>query len=296
MFPAKKLAISHEIDGWYVRTGAGDDPEAGLSAFAVEMNDIKVALRDASSKSFLLIDELGKGTESKAGHAIAASVLEHLAQRKIRSIFATHWHEIFGNKAVKLQNIKLLKMLCDVDVPTYKVVEGVDLNSSAFYTALKIGVDSSIVVRAEEIAQSYDGFVVLESKNSANNKAAVDLIKEIIVATSKAELSEIKNLKENEMPPLNDIGHSIVYVLKTANNFFYVGETDNFLHRVIAHRNRPLSDKCEFFYVTIKEGKSQARAIEQKLITKLKNSGFPMISISDSKNSNFGVLQGVGLN
>lgn len=118
MFPAKKLAIAQEIDGWYVRTGAGDDPEAGLSAFALEMNDIKVALRDATKKSFLLIDELGKGTESKAGHAIAASVLEHLAQRNIRSIFATHWHEIFGNKSVQLQNIKLIKMQCDGDIPT----------------------------------------------------------------------------------------------------------------------------------------------------------------------------------
>ncbi|MES2961795.1 MAG: hypothetical protein V4694_05370 [Pseudomonadota bacterium] len=285
MFPAKKLSIAQEIDGWYVRTGAGDDPEAGLSAFAVEMNDIKVALRDASSKSFLLIDELGKGTESKAGHAIAASVLEHLAQRNIRSIFATHWHEIFENKSVKLQNIKLIKMLCDGDVPTYKAIDGVDLNSSAFYTALKVGVDSTIVARAQEIAQSYEGFAIPK-----NNKPEIELIKEILAVTAKAELAQIKNLKENEMPSLSDISYSIVYVLKTANNFFYVGETDNFLHRIMAHRNRLSDSKCEFFYVTIKEGKSQARAVEQQLITKLKNSGFPMISISDAKNSNFGVL------
>ncbi len=130
MFPAKKLIISKEIDGWYVRTGAGDDPEAGLSAFALEMADIKVALRDASNKSFLLIDELGKGTESKAGHAIAASVLEHLVQRNIRSIFATHWHEIFVNKTVQLKNAKLIKMHCQGDIPTYKVINGVDIKNS----------------------------------------------------------------------------------------------------------------------------------------------------------------------
>lgn len=90
------------------------------------------------------------------------------------------------------------------------------------------------------------------------------------------------------MPSLNDIGFSIVYVLKTANNFFYAGETDNFLHRVIAHRNKLTGSGCEFFYVTIKAGKSQARQVEQQLITKLKNSGLPMISISDARNSSFG--------
>lgn len=94
-----------------------------------------------------------KGTESKAGHAIAASVLEHLEQRKIRAIFATHWHEISGNSAIQLQNIKLIKMHCEGDTPTYRAVEGVDLNSSVFYTALKIGVDANIIARAEEIAK-----------------------------------------------------------------------------------------------------------------------------------------------
>lgn len=309
MFPAKKLVISQEIDGWYVRTGAGDDPEAGLSAFALEMTDIKVALRDATEKSFLLIDELGKGTESKAGHAIAASVLEHLAQRNIRSIFATHWHEIFVNKSVQLKNIRLIKMLCEGDVPTYKAVDGVDLNSSAFYTALKIGVEKGIVARAEEIAKDYERYAVSNSisffeenpaedflYNIPNNNLKIDSVKEILATTAETDLAQVQHLKENDMPPLNNVGYSIVYVLKTANNFFYVGETDNFLHRVMAHRNRFTGGGCEFFYVTIFEGKSQARQVEQKLITKLKNSGFPMISISDARNLNFGALKEVAGN
>lgn len=294
MFPAKKLSIAQEIDGWYVRTGASDDPEAGLSAFAVEMTDIKVALRDATNKSFLLIDELGKGTESKAGHAIAASVLEHLAKKNIRSIFATHWHEIFDNETVRLKNIRLIKMHCDGDVPTYHVENGVDLNSSAFYTAEKIGLSQEIIERAKEIQNGYE-----KSKNADSFaetpapafKDASDLITEILALIAGNEMSQIKNLKENEMPPLTDIGHSIVYIIKTANNFFYAGETDNFLHRVMAHRNNIGDVKCEFFYTTVKAGKSQARQIEQKLITKLKNSGFAMLSIEDSSNINFGTAQ-----
>lgn len=290
MFPAKKLEIAQEIDGWFVRTGASDDPEAGLSAFAVEMNDIKVALRDATEKSFLLIDELGKGTESKAGHAIAASVLEHLAQKNIRAIFATHWHEIFVNPEVSLKNIRLIKMRCNGDIPTYEAVEGVDLNSSAFYTALQVGVEEGIVARAEEIAKGYERFAASGSVEvSAEEKDPVDLAKEILALTANVELMQIKSLKESEMPPLNDVGCSVVYILKTTNNFFYAGETDNFLYRVAAHRNRLVGNKCEFIYVQIKQGKSHARHIEQHLITKLKNSGFPMLSISDAKNLNFGI-------
>lgn len=277
MFPAKKL-ISNEIDGWYVRTGASDDPEAGLSAFGVEMMDIKVALRDASKKSFLLIDELGKGTESKAGHAIAGSVLEHLEKRKIRSIFATHWHEIFVNKTVDLKNVELIKM------NNYKVEQGVDLTSAAFDTALKIGVDQEIITRAEEIAQGYESFAGAKSIKKEINE---DSLKQLFALFAEIEISEIKNLAKEETPSLKEIGHSIVYVLKTENNFYYVGETDNFLSRVMAHRGN--HGNCEFFYTLIQNGKSQARQIEQKLITKLKDAGFAMLSIHDGENINFGI-------
>lgn len=299
MFPAKQLALSEEIDGWFVRTGAGDDPEAGLSSFAVEMTDIKVALRDASSKSFLLIDELGKGTESHAGHAIAASVLEHLVKRKIRSIFATHWHELFVNPTVKLDQVKLIKMVCEGDNPTYKAVDGVDLNSSAFYTASKIGVDSEIITRAKEIAQGYDKFAVSELRNCANNISVESFLskdnsdnvaKQMLSSVARMDASQVKSLAASSIPPLNDIGYSVVYILKTANNFFYVGETDNFAHRVKSHRNK---HQCEFFYIAIKNGKSESRRIEQELILKLKNSGFPMLSVSDASNVNFGSLNKV---
>lgn len=295
MFPAKKLKISQEIDGWFVRTGAQDDPEAGLSAFAVEMTDIKVALRDATERSFLLIDELGKGTESKAGHAIAASVLEHLVQRNHRAIFATHWHEIFVNPKVQLQGVKLIKMHCDGDVPSYKVEDGVDLNSSAFYSAAKIGVDSEIIRRAEEIAKGYEQFAIANlSKSAANDYKKpfvcdVNLVKKLLTTTAKKELSEVQHLAANKLPPLTIAGSSIVYVLRTSNNFFYVGESDNFLYRVKAHRGRLSDEACEFFYVEIPDGKSQSRKIEQQLILKLKNSGFPMLSVADSENLNFGV-------
>ena len=72
----------------------------------------------------------------------------------MRSIFATHWHEIFFNPAINLQNIKLIKMHCNGDNASYKLTAGKGLNSSAFYSALQVGVDKKIIVRSEEIAKN----------------------------------------------------------------------------------------------------------------------------------------------
>lgn len=305
MFPAKRVSLAQEIDGWFIRTGAQDDPQAGLSAFAVEMTDIKVALRDATSKSFLLIDELGKGTESKAGHAIAASVLEYLISKKIRAIFATHWHEIFANPEVNLHEATLIKMQCDGDVATYKAVAGVDLNSSAFYTARKVGVKEDIIKRAQKIADGYDAFALAQISRNDNSLILRDVfdedsadlshhddntIKQILSLAAGKTVAQVRKLKHNEIPSLKDIGYSVVYILRTANHFFYVGETDNFLHRVKAHRVRLNDDTCEFFYIAVKEGKSQARKIEQQLIVQLKEQGFAMLSIGDATNLNFGAV------
>lgn len=276
MFPARKLALSESIDGWFVRTGAQDDPEAGLSAFAVEMTDIKVALRDASSKTLLLIDELGKGTESKAGHAIAASILEYLEQKNIKSIFATHWHEIFINNLIRLDNIKMIK----IEPDSHKLLDGVDLNSSAFDLALKIGIDQEIVIRAKQIAKGYDN----DHLKNIKLFSEINLAKEILATLVGKQISEVQELKSYQIPALKDAG-SIVYVLRTQNNFFYVGETDNFLSRVKAHRHK--FNKCEFIYINLENGKGQARKIEQELIIKLKNNGFPMLSTSDGKNISF---------
>ena len=198
-------------------------------------------------------------------------------------------------------------MQCNGDIATYKAVEGIDLNSSAFYTALKVGVEEDIVSRAQEIALGYDEFALSQIKVNNNNLNPIlrdsyeedvsfiaqnddNAIRQILSLATDKTISQVKKLKENEIPSLKDIGYSVVYILRTVNNFFYVGETDNLLHRVKAHRVRLNGDQCEFFYVAIKKGKSEARRIEQQLIIQLKNNGFPMLSVGDATNLNFGSL------
>ena len=303
MFPAKKVCFGDVIDGWYLRTGIYDDPAAGLSTFAVEMNDIKIALRDASENTLVLIDELGKGTETSSGHAIAGSVLEYLQAHNIKGIFATHWHELFFNPAVQLKNIQMIRMETSHGKPTYKIVAGSCLSSSAFQTALELGVDKKIIERAKAIENTYSNNTSVIEKNGYSDLNAFTKVAEppapyvtpslpaagqVLSDISDQPLTEIRYIAANSQAAIADNQSSVIYILRTTLGFYYVGETDNICARITAHRQTELKKDCEFIYILIPQGKSVARKFETAIINQLKLSGFPMLSVEDAKHRHFG--------
>ncbi|CAN0393595.1 unnamed protein product, partial [Ectocarpus sp. 13 AM-2016] len=77
------------FDSFFLRTASYDIPAENKSAFALEMDDVRVMLRDSSGRSLALVDELGKGT------ALAGAILEEMDRVSITGIFATHLHELF---------------------------------------------------------------------------------------------------------------------------------------------------------------------------------------------------------
>lgn len=84
------------LDFFYLRSVHVDTPAEGRSTFALEMEDCAVMLRDASPRSLICLDEFGRGTSSKEGAALAASLIEHLDALGAQAFFATHLHEIFA--------------------------------------------------------------------------------------------------------------------------------------------------------------------------------------------------------
>ncbi|MEG0116384.1 MAG: DNA mismatch repair protein MutS, partial [Hydrogenoanaerobacterium sp.] len=85
------------VDGIFTRVGASDDLTSGQSTFMVEMNEVAQILRDSSSKSLLILDEIGRGTSTFDGMSIARAVIEHIAEKKkcgAKTLFATHYHEL----------------------------------------------------------------------------------------------------------------------------------------------------------------------------------------------------------
>ncbi len=87
-------------------------PSEAKSAFALEMDDMRVVLRDSTDKSLVMIDELGKGTSARDGAALAGALLETLDKRNVSGIFATHLHEMF-QLPLTLYRTKNKKMVRD---------------------------------------------------------------------------------------------------------------------------------------------------------------------------------------
>ena len=94
--PAEKANIGI-VDRIFTRVGASDDLASGQSTFMVEMTEVANILRNATSRSLLILDEIGRGTSTFDGLAIAWAVIEHISNTKLcgaKTLFATHYHEL----------------------------------------------------------------------------------------------------------------------------------------------------------------------------------------------------------
>jgi DNA mismatch repair ATPase MutS len=156
MVPAASARIPAQ-DSYFLRAASFDSPADGLSAFAVEMLDIATMLRDASPSTLVLVDELGRGTETRAGAAIAGAVLEELVLRRCRGIFTTHLHEMF-DLPLELGDLPYLRMEISMRgdglswVPTWRLAPGRCIDSLAVHAASQCGLPTSTISRARALA------------------------------------------------------------------------------------------------------------------------------------------------
>ncbi|MFQ6778094.1 MAG: DNA mismatch repair protein MutS, partial [Alphaproteobacteria bacterium] len=159
--PAKSATIGI-CDQLFSRVGASDNLAAGQSTFMVEMAETANILRRATSKSFIIFDEIGRGTATFDGMAIAQAVLEFLNQLAPRTLFATHYHELTSlvGKNGGLQNVSCLT----IDVREYnneiifmhKIIIGVANKSYGIHVAKMAGMPKSVVDRATEVLQNLE--------------------------------------------------------------------------------------------------------------------------------------------
>ncbi|MEB3172558.1 MAG: DNA mismatch repair protein MutS [Cyanobacteriota bacterium] len=142
-------------DRLFTRVGAGDDLAAGQSTFMVEMAETANILHHATSRSLVLLDEIGRGTATFDGLAIAWAVAEHLAGGiGARSIFATHYHEL-NELSELLSNVANAQVLVqetgDALVFLHQVVPGGASRSYGIEAARLAGVPASVVLRARQV-------------------------------------------------------------------------------------------------------------------------------------------------
>lgn len=223
--PAKSADIGL-VDRIFTRVGASDDLASGQSTFMVEMNEVANILRNATSKSLLILDEIGRGTSTYDGLAIAWAVIEHISNKRLlgaKTLFATHYHELteLEDKMDNVNNYCIaVKESGDDIVFLRKIIKGGADKSYGIQVAKLAGVPQMVTDRAEEIAaQLTENDIsskvqgILKSQSSVptakpkpvKHYDEVDLAQMSLFDTVKDEdvLKELKELDINNMKPLD---------------------------------------------------------------------------------------------
>ena len=154
--PARSARIGL-VDRVFTRIGASDDLASGQSTFMVEMTEVASILKHATSRSLLILDEIGRGTSTYDGMAIARAVLEYAASPKrlgAKTLFATHYHELSTIEA-ELPNVKnyniAVKKRGDQMIFLRKIVPGATDDSYGVEVAKLAGLPNAVISRAREI-------------------------------------------------------------------------------------------------------------------------------------------------
>ncbi len=165
--PAKQARIGI-VDKLFTRVGASDDLASGQSTFMLEMTEVAYILENATKKSFIIYDEIGRGTSTYDGMSIARAIAEYTAGKKIgaKAMFATHYHELTslenGQNGIVNYNIAAKKRGEDI-IFLRKIVKGPTDDSYGIEVAKLAGVPNEVVKRAKNIlAEMIENGVVTE--------------------------------------------------------------------------------------------------------------------------------------
>ena len=148
------------IDKIFSRVGASDDLARGRSTFMVEMVETAAILNQADERSFVILDEIGRGTATFDGLSIAWAVVEHLHEKnKCRSLFATHYHELTSLTA-KLSRLSLhcmkIKEFNEKVVFLHEVIKGAADRSYGIHVAKLAGLPDLVITRAEQVLENLE--------------------------------------------------------------------------------------------------------------------------------------------
>ena len=203
--PARRARIG-VVDRVFTRIGASDDLSAGQSTFMVEMTEVAELLKNATSKSLLILDEIGRGTSTYDGMSIARAVLEHCADRRrlgAKTLFATHYHELTCLEGqipgVKNYNIAAKKKKDDI-LFLRKIVRGGADQSYGIEVAKLAGVPDRVIQRAREILSELerDGCVRGAAEAAADGDGQVSLLD--LGASQAAE--RLRRVEVDTMTPI----------------------------------------------------------------------------------------------
>jgi len=208
------------VDGIYTRVGASDDLTTGQSTFMVEMSEVANILKEATEKSLLILDEIGRGTSTYDGMSIARAVIEYIADRKklgAKTLFATHYHELTELEelipCVKNYNVAVKKRGEDIVFLRRIIPGGVD-ESYGIEVSKLAGIPRWVIDRAYEVLSSLEeGQTVSEVKVKTRAKPREES-EQLYFIDEKAEAikKRLRGADPNTLTPIEAL--NLIYELK----------------------------------------------------------------------------------
>lgn len=204
--PAKEANLPI-FDAIYTRIGATDDIVSGESTFMVEMNEVNKALRNATSNSLILFDEIGRGTATFDGMALAQAILEYISKNiKCKTLFSTHYHELTALEK-DLDNVKNVHVTIEEEngeiIFMHKVLPGAVSKSYGINVAKLANIPIDVILRSEDILYKLEA-----SKTYDGKLLSIENYQPPMLYDSKTELeticiNKIKEANIYEMSPID---------------------------------------------------------------------------------------------
>ncbi len=206
--PARKAQIG-VADRIFTRVGASDELTRGQSTFMVEMTETANILNNATDRSLVILDEVGRGTSTYDGLSLAWAITEHLANAvKCRTLFATHYHELteLGQLLVNVKNLNVAVREWAGDVVfLHKIIPGGTDKSYGIHVAKLAGIPKPILTRSNEILKELENTFVKEAagEHLSKNKTADEQL--LFVQKHKSVLDKLTGLNINTLTPIEAI-------------------------------------------------------------------------------------------
>ena len=226
------------VDRIFTRVGASDDLASGQSTFMVEMTEVANILRNATGRSLLILDEIGRGTSTFDGLSIAWAVIEHISDSKLlgaKTLFATHYHELTELEG-KIDNVNnyciAVKEKGDDILFLRKIVKGGADKSYGIQVAKLAGVPDTVISRAKEIVEELVHTDITSRikdiavhghvpKLKTKKYDEVDLAQMTLFDTVKDDdvLDELKNLDVSNLTPIDALNTLYQFQNKLKNRW-----------------------------------------------------------------------------
>ncbi len=195
------------VDKLFTRVGASDDLAAGQSTFMLEMSEVAAILKNATKRSLIIYDEVGRGTSTYDGMAIARAVVEYTASKKIgaKTLFATHYHELTAmeNDTEGVVNYNIAaKKRGDSITFLRKIVRGGTDDSYGIEVAKLAGVPSEVTKRAKEILKDIESGAPRAEKVTVREENEFDLFSSLSASRESEAAEKIRGIDLNTLTPI----------------------------------------------------------------------------------------------